>query len=158
MSTPYACCFVADWRSVSLVEVSASESERKLRVSVAPGKSWEVVLPIWCLPCIAILSAGVIAVWSVTRLFVLSEGKDPVRADFDDEIRAVYSVDGILCIVAELSIFIYDPGRATIVSRWQANDVLRASWWEGDKLMVESSSGTPIMFRPSAEAVGYLGL
>ena len=159
MSTPYASRFVADRRSVSLSEVSASESERKLRVSGTRGAAWEIVLPIWYSPSVAIFATGTIAVWSATRLYVLAEGKAPARADFDDdEIHAVYSIDDLLCIVGELSVFTYDPERAVTVDRWQANDVLGASWWERDKLMVESSSGTPLTFRPTAASVGYLGL
>jgi len=152
MIAPYACRIIADKRSVSLVEVAASESERTVRVVAAGGPAWEVVLPIWYLPSIAILG-DTIAVWAATRLFFLVSGKQAVRADFDDEVHAVFAVDGRFCVVGELSVFVYDADRGAVVDRFQADDVLGASWWEGGRLFVESASGRPHMFSPSADAV-----
>ena len=119
---------------------------------------WEISLPIWYLPCVAILAGGAIGVWSVTRLFLLSEGKEPIPIEFDDEIHAVYPVSGLLCVVSELSVSMYDPERARLIDRYQANDVLGISWWEGDRLLIASVTGAPLMFRPGPDSVGYLGL
>ncbi|HEY8207839.1 MAG TPA: hypothetical protein VIG99_10190 [Myxococcaceae bacterium] len=153
MTVPYACRFVADQRSVSLVEIVSSGSERTVRVVAGAGPAWEIVLPAWYLPSVAILG-DTTAVWAATRLFFLASGKQAVRADFDDEIHAVFAVDGRFCVVGELSVSIYDAGRGAIVDRFQSGDVLGASWWEGGKLFVESAAGRPHIFSPSADAVG----
>ena len=73
-----------------------------------PG--WEIVLPIWYLPSVAILG-DTVAVWAATRIFFLVTGQEVVRADFEDEVHAVYAVDGKFCIVGELSVFMYDADR-----------------------------------------------
>jgi hypothetical protein len=153
MNAPYTCRFVADKRSVSLVEIATSKSERTVRVVVGAGPAWEVLLPIWYLPSVAILE-DTIAVWAATRLYFLTPGKQAVRADFDDEVRAVFAAEGRFCVVGELSVFIYDADRGAVVDRFQADDVLGASWWEGESLFVESVSGRLHVFRPSADAVG----
>jgi hypothetical protein len=155
MSVPYTCRFIADQRSVSLVEIAASESERTMRVIAGVAPAWEIALPIWYQPSVAILG-GTIAVWAATRLFFLTCGKQAVRADLDDEVHAVFAVDGRFCVVGELSVLIYDADRGRIVDRVQADDVLGASWWEGEILCVESSLGRPHMFSPSADAVHLL--
>lgn len=152
MSARYACRFIADKRSVSLVEIATSEVERTIRVATGAGPGWEIVLPLWYLPSVAILG-DTLAVWAATRLFFLAAGKQVIRADFDDEVHAVYAVDGRFCVVGELSVFIYDADRGAIVDRFQADDVLGTSWWEDGKLFVESASGRPHAFNPSAEAV-----
>lgn len=152
MSTRYACRFVADKRSVSLVETATSESERTVRVVTGAGPGWEIVLPMWYLPSVALLG-DTVAVWAATRLFLLATGKGAVRADFDDEVHAVYAIDGKFCVVGELSVFVYDADRAAIVDRFQSDDVLGTSWWEGEKLFVESASGSPYTFNPSTDAV-----
>lgn len=152
MNAPYACRFVADRRSVSLVEIAASERERTVRVVAGAGPAWEFALPIWYLPSVAILGET-IAVWAATRLYLLASGKQAVRAEFDDEVHAVFAVGGRFCVVGELSVFVYDADRGTVVDRFQANDVLGASWWEGERLLVESVSGRPHVFSPSADAL-----
>lgn len=152
MNAQYACRFVADKRSVSLVEIAASESERTVRVATGAGPSWEIVLPIWYLPSVAMLG-DTVAVWAATRLFFLASGKHAVRADFDDEVHAVYAVDGNFCVVGELSVSIYDADQSVIVDRFQADDVLGTSWWEGGRLFVKSGSENPYTFNPSAYAV-----
>jgi hypothetical protein len=52
--------------------------------SLAPVHPWELVLPIW------VTAVG------------LASGKQAVRADFDDEVHAVFAVDGRFCTVGEL--------------------------------------------------------
>jgi len=156
MTAAYACRFIADRLSVSLFEVSAGESERTVRVKTGAGPGWEILLPIWYLPSVAVLPGPTIAVWSVSRLFLLVEGKQPVRAELDDEIHAVYAVGHLLCVVCELAVLIYDPERASVVDRYVAEDVLGDSWWEGDRLLVESFSGPPLVFSLSASGVGVV--
>jgi len=156
MTARYACRFIADRLSVSLVEVSTGESERTVRVETGAGPGWEIVLPIWYLPSVAVLPGPIIAVWSVSRLFLLVEGKQPVRADLDDEIHAVYVVGRRLCIVCELAVLIYDPENASVVDRYVAEDVLGESWWEGNRLLVGSYSGPPLVFTPTASGVGLV--
>src|SRR5262245_4519407 len=116
MSAPYACRFVADKRSVSLVEIAASESERNVRVVAGVGAGLDIVLPIWYLPSVAILG-DTIAVWAATRLFFLASGKQAVCANVDDEVHAVFAVDGRFCVVGELSVLVYDADRGAIVDR-----------------------------------------
>lgn len=157
MNAPYACRFIADKRSVSLFEIAASENERTVRVVAGAGPAWELVLPIWYLPSVAILG-DTIAVWVATRLYFLATGKQAVRADFDDEVHAVYAVDGRFCVVGELSVFIYDAEQGEVVDRFHADDVLGASWWKGERLFVQSASGKVHMFSPSADAVRSMSL
>jgi hypothetical protein len=152
MNTPYVCRFVADKRSVSLVEIAASENERTVRVVAGASQTWELVLPIWYLPSVAILG-DTLAVWAATRLYFMAPGKQIIRADFDDEVHAVFAVDHRFCVVGELSVFIYDADRGAVVDRFQADDVLGASWWEGENLFVKCASGKPYIFSPSADAV-----
>ncbi len=152
MNAPYTCRFVADKRSVGLVEIATSDSERTVRVVAGAGQAWDLVLPIWYLPSVAILG-DTIAVWAATRLYLLTSGMQAVRADFDDEVHAVFAADSRFCVVGELSVFVYDADRGVVVDRFQADDVLGASWWEGERLFVESASGTPHVFNPSADAV-----
>lgn len=152
MTAPYACRFFADKRSVSLVEIAASESDRTVRVATGPSPGWDIALPIWYQPSVALMG-DTVAVWAATRLFFLRTGKQAVRADFDDEVHAVYAIDGRFCVVGELSVFIYDAARGAVVDRFQADDVLGTSWWEGGKLLVESASGVLHTFSPSADAL-----
>lgn len=149
MSMQYCCRFVAERRSIDLVEISTNETERIVRVTTGGSPSWEIALPIWCPPSVAIFS-DTFAVWAATRLFLLIPGEEAVRADFDDEVHAVYAVEGKFCIVAELSVFVYDAQRGAIVDNFQADDILGNSWWEGERLFVESVSGKPHSFVPSA--------
>lgn len=152
MNAPYACRFIADKRSVSLFEIAASDNERTVRVVAGVGPAWELVLPIWYLPSIAVIG-DTIAVWAATRLYFLVTGKPAVRADFDDEISAVYAVDGRFCVVGETSVFVYDAEHGEVVDRFQADEVLGADWWEDERLFVQSVSGKLHMFSPTADAV-----
>lgn len=152
MNACYACRFIADKRSVSLVEVATSKSERTVRVIMGASPGWEIVLPIWYLPSIAILG-DTVAVWAATRLFFLVAGKEAVRADCDDEVHTVYAVDGRFCVVGELSVFVYDADRRAIIDRFQTDDVLGTSWWDGGRLFVDTASGRPHIFSPTADSV-----
>jgi hypothetical protein len=152
----YASRFIADRHTVSIFEVSTGEGERTVRVKTGAGPGWDIVLPSWSLPSVAVLPGPTIAVWSVSRLFLLAEGKPPIRVEFDDEVHAVYAVGRLLCVVCELAVLIYDPERASIVDRYEAEDVLGDSRWEGEKLLVESFSGPPLAFFPSAAGVGLV--
>jgi hypothetical protein len=51
-------------------------------------------------------------------------------------------------IVSEFAVPLYDLERAVIFERFEAQDVLGASWREGDRLHVESASGAPLVFMP----------
>jgi hypothetical protein len=150
--------FISEKTVVDVVEVATTEVERRLRVTLPPGGSWEISLPRWSLPSVALLAGRSVAVWSGTRLFVMMEGQEPARADFEDEVHAVYSVGSVLCIVAELSVSMYDVQRAVIIDQWRARDVLGRSWWEENILFVESVSGMPLMFKPDTVGVGYVGM
>ena len=156
MTARYACRFIADRLSVSLFEISAAANERTVRVETGTGPGWEIVLPIWYLPSVAVLPGPIIAVWSVSRLYLLVEGKQSVRAELDDEINAVYAVGRLLCIVCELAVLIFDPESASVIDRYVAEDVLGNSWWEGDRLFVGSFSGPPLVFSPTASGVGLV--
>jgi hypothetical protein len=95
---------------ISLVEVSTDGTERSVPVVTGTGPSWEIVLPIWYMPSVAILGDAV-AVWAATKLFFLAAGREAVRAEFDDEVHAVYAIDRRFCVVGELSVFVYDADR-----------------------------------------------
>lgn len=157
MTPKYACSYVIDRQSISIFEVRATHSERTVIVATRPGVGWEIDLPIWNFPSVGILPARTIAVWSVTRLYLLAEGGEAARIDLDDEIHGVYSVFGNLCIVCELSVLLYDPEHAVVLERFDADDVLGECWWEGDRLWVDSFSGEPLEFVPTAQGLGYLG-
>lgn len=151
MSIRYACRFIADKRSVTLVEVAADSAERTFRIVADKGTPWEIALPIWCVPSVAILGATVV-VWAARRMFVMAAGKEIVRADLDDEVDAVYEVNGNLCIVGELSVAIYDVRSKMVVDRFDCDEVLGTSWWLGEKLFVQSESGKLYVFRPTSDA------
>lgn len=145
---------VVDKLTLSMVETSATEDERTIRVMTKPGTSWELVLPIWYDPSVSILSETSFAIWAGCSLYVVDHAAPPVEVDFDDEIHAVYRLEHRLCIVGELSVSVYDPARAVVVDSYQAKDVLGDSWWEGDRLWVEAWEEPPIQFAPTADSVG----
>ena len=155
MTGQYVARFVACRRSVSLVEVSATESVRTVSVCVGRQRA-EVELPIWYTPSVAFLPAETTAVWAVDTLYLLRNDRSPLRIEFTDEIHAVYGIDGALCVVGELSVLIYDSSRGIVVDEYSAEDVLGESWWEGERLIVEGIGGLPIVFCPTATAVGYV--
>lgn len=157
MTAGYSAQFIADRYSVSLFEVAATERERTVRVSAGAGTSWEVTLPKWYPPSVAILAGPKIAVWAVTRLFLLAPGQGPVQIDLQDEIGAVYAVEHLLCVVCELAVLLYDARTSSVVDSYVATDVLGESWWEDDRLLVTSFSGSPLTFRPSSAGVGFIG-
>jgi hypothetical protein len=155
--TGYAARFVADRSTVSLFEVASTERERTMRVSTGAGASWEVTLPKWYPPSVAILSGSRIAVWAATRLYLLAQGRKPIQVDLQDEIHAVYGVEHLLCVVCELAVLLYDAEATSVVDRYVAEDVLGESWWEGARLLVTSFTGPPLAFHPSPAGIGFAG-
>ena len=155
--TGYSARFVADRSTVSLLEIASTERERTMRVTAGAAATWEILLPKWYPPSVAILPRSRIAVWAVTRLFLLSQGRKPIQVDLQDEIHAVYGVEHLLCVVCELAVLLYDAEAASVVDRYVAEDVLGESWWEGDRLLVASFTGPPLAFRPSPAGIGFAG-
>jgi hypothetical protein len=154
MTAQHSCQFVVGRRSVRLIEMSISETEWNLRVVVGTGAGWEIGLSRQHLPSVAILE-DIVAVWAATRIFFLAAGQEAIRADFDDEVHAVYAVAGRFCIVGSRSVFMYDTDQRAVIDRFLADDDLGTSWWEGGMLFVQKgSSGRLQRFRPSADAVG----
>jgi hypothetical protein len=157
MSGGYSARFISDRYSVSLFEVSATERERTVRVSAEAGARWDVTLPKWNPPSVAILPGPRIAVWSGTRLFLLIRDAGPIQVDLQDEVHAVYWVDQQLCLVCELGVFLYDAKASSIIDRYVASEVLGESWWEGERLLVASFDGPQLTFHPSPAGLGFAG-
>jgi hypothetical protein len=157
MTANYACRFVSERLSVSIVELAVTSDERIVSVAIRPGVAWQVKLPIWYFPSVGVLGAATIAVWSVARLYFLIEGKSAIRLDLQDEINAVYPVTaGTFCIVSELSVTLYDLERARVIDKFLSDDVLGASWWHDGLLSVENASQEVLLFVPTVQGLGYV--
>src|SRR5687768_13413811 len=105
MTARFSMRIVAERTSISVVEVASSDEARTVRVS--DGRhSWDVNLPSWYFPSLAILSDTLTAIWAVTTLYLLQPRTQPSRLISDDEIHSVYLVDHnrALCTVCELSV------------------------------------------------------
>ena len=159
MTTNYACTYVSERLSISIAEVAVTSDERVISVAIRPGVAWEIKLPIWYFPSVGVLGASTVAIWSVARLYFLIEGRSAIRLDLQNEIHAVYRVTaGVFCIVSELSVALYDLERAQVIESFQSDDVLGASWWHDAHLYVESASQDALMFSPTAQGLGYVGV
>ncbi|RME60292.1 hypothetical protein D6779_02460 [Candidatus Parcubacteria bacterium] len=136
----FATRFICRRDIISIFELGASEEERIFAVEIQKHPLGIVCLPSWAVPSVALLGKHV-AVWAGTNLYLFSEKDEPRRLQMDEEVDAVYEVGPSICIVGELSIRIFD-GNLHEVDRYEADDVLGRSWWEGDCLLVELENAT----------------
>lgn len=152
----YATRIIADRRPIDIVEVTCTDEVRTLRVTSGRATTWDIELTRWYAPSVGLLSDGTLAVWASTGLYLLVAGEAPRRFDLDDEVHAVFLIEGCLLVVTELSVVLLDLSSGEPVDCFDAEDVLGGAYWSGDEVHVEREGTSPVRFRPQKGSLNRL--
>ena len=144
----YFARIIVDRLPIDIVEIASTDEKRTLRVTMGRETTWDIELTRWYAPSVGLLSDDAVAVWASTRLYLLVSHEAPRLLDLDDEVHAVFVVEGSLLVVTELSVVLIDLSKGNSVDRFDAEDVLGRAWWQGDDLEVERPGKPPLRFRP----------
>jgi hypothetical protein len=146
---PYHATFVVDRRVISLRERSQSEYVSTIEVTIDRHPVGEISL---LSPYLVSLGIGPrqVVVWGNTDLYAIDYGTYALRAfPQNDAVIAAYPIGHLWCLVRELSVVIADLDRQHIDEVFDHNEVILASWWEGNQLFVEDFEHRRFVFELS---------
>lgn len=134
----YSTTVTADRCVVSLWERPKLPDARSMTVSVDGHKVGELGLNPWETPSIGVGDYHVV-IWMVKNLYVIRRDTHSLTVfKQSDQVNEAYPIDHQWwCLVRELSVVIADLDRHLIEEVFEHNEVIVASWWEGNRLYVE---------------------
>jgi hypothetical protein len=139
--SPYHLVVICGRRLVSVLEQSSSQDERTFSIRVDGVMRGSFNLLDSYAPGLSIVPPRVI-VWGGRKFFALNlEGQDFGEFASEDELHAVYDLGGLLCLVGETSVALFDLDARNQVARYEHHEVILAHFWGGDSLVIEDFQG-----------------
>ncbi len=131
---------------LSEIEGTPDQNERRFVLSVDGKELGDMQLMSWYTPGVA-LHGPTICVWGGARLFRFQAGeREFLPFEHDEEIGYVYHFGDCWCLVAVISIALFDEQLETRRAVYSHNEVITRSWWDADQLYVEDFEGLILRF------------
>jgi hypothetical protein len=149
---PYHLVVICGRRLVSVLEEAAGDDERTFSVRV-DGVTWGSFNLLGSyLPGFSITPPRVI-IWGGMKFFTLDmESQELGEFASEDELHAVYDLGGVLCLVGETSVSLFDPDLEIHLARYQHHEVILAHFWEDDSLVIEDFQGKRLSFEVTPQS------
>lgn len=135
-------------KQLSLAEISQEDDEKVFHLELDGARLGELRFLIYSQPD-WVVGDLLVAIWAGTRLYVLhSDCRTLTLYDRDDEIHELFISGPSLCLRGESSIGLFHVAGNIEVARFDHNDVILESWWEGTRLWIRDLGGQVLAFDP----------
>lgn len=133
----YTVTMVVGRRTLVLTERPAEGDERVLDIFLDGAPAGALRLLVYYLPGFSFGELH-IAIWGGRRLYLLPlDGGKLVRVDQEDEVQSAYPFNHRWLLVCETSVILTDPLAGRVSAHYSHDEVLVASRWVGQTLIVD---------------------
>jgi hypothetical protein len=138
---------VAGRTTVEIITVEVSPPDRIFELSVDNVFQGRITFLEHQIPAVALGDNWEIAIWGGTSIYLGSTKEGMQLFEQDDEVHTAYPLNGLWCLVREISVVLFNPLNAEMVFHYSHDEIILQSRWEGEILILKDLRGRELRFR-----------